>query len=90
MHGVPPISQESGSGSEEKALCLPRVSHRAGAGVGRGVGGELAVELAEQRDPVGEAKLGTGGREGGVLRRRRAVYDKARAGKRLKRTQRSE
>ena len=44
---------------------------------------EFAVELGEQGHAVGEAKLGAGGRERGVLRRRRAVNDEARARKRL-------
>ena len=40
---------------------LPRVANGAGAGIGRGVGGDLAVELCKQRNAVGEAKLGAGG-----------------------------
>ena len=44
---------------------------------------ELAVELGEQRDAVGEAKLGAGRGERGVLRLRGAVDDEARARKRL-------
>src|SRR5215831_14173044 len=51
--------------------------------LGGGVGGELSVEFAEQHDAAGEAKLGAGRGEGGILRRRGAVDDKARAGKRL-------
>src|SRR5262249_38440314 len=39
---------------------LPRISHGAGAGVGRGVGGELAVEFADEHDAVGKPKLGPG------------------------------
>jgi hypothetical protein len=66
----------------------PRVSHGAGAGVGRGVRGELAVELGEQRDAVGEAKLGAGRGERGVLRRRGAVDDEAHARKRLEHSRR--
>ena len=62
---------------------LPRVANGAGAGIGRGVGGELAVELCKQRNAVGEPKLGAGGSQRGVLRRRHAVDDEARAGKRL-------
>src|SRR5262249_13008432 len=61
----------------------PRVSQRAGAGVGRRMRGELAVELAEHGDAVGEAILGAGGGEDGVLRRGGAVDDEARAGERL-------
>src|SRR5215831_11516318 len=64
-------------------LHLPRVSHRAGAGVGRGVRGEFAVELGEQRNAVGEAKLGAGGGQRGIFRRRRAVDDEARTRKGL-------
>jgi hypothetical protein len=45
--------------------------------------GELAVEFGEQHDAVGEAKLCAGGGERGILRRRGAVDDEARAGKRL-------
>ncbi len=41
--------------------------------------GELSVKLGKQRKAVGEAKLGAGGGERGVLRRRRAVDDEARA-----------
>src|SRR5262245_54988611 len=44
---------------------------------------ELAVEFRKQRDAVGEAKLGAGGGERGIFRRRGAVDDEARAGKRL-------
>src|SRR4029453_17373777 len=62
----------------------PRVAHGAGAGIGGGARGELAVELAEEGDAVGEAKLGAGGDERGIPRRRRAVGDEARAGKGLK------
>jgi hypothetical protein len=47
------------------------------------VGGELTVEFGEQHDAVGEAKLGAGGGERGVLRRRCAVDDEAGARKRL-------
>ena len=47
---------------------------------------ELAVELGEKRNAIGEAKLGAGGGERGVLRRHRAVDDEARAGKRLERS----
>ena len=47
------------------------------------MGGELAVELGEQCDTVGEAKLGTGRRKRGVLRGCCAVDDEARAWKRL-------
>jgi len=46
--------------------------------------GELAVELGEQRDAVGDAKLPAGRNERRVLHRERAVDDEARAGKRLK------
>ena len=65
---------------------LPLAAKGAGAGIGRGVGGELAVELCKQRNAVGEPKLGAGGSQRGVLRRRRAVDDEARAGKRLERS----
>src|SRR6516162_6196315 len=65
------------------ALVSPRVSHGAGTGVGRGVRGELAVELGEQRNTIGEAIFGAGRGERGVLRRRRAVDEEARARKRL-------
>ena len=66
-----------------RALISPRISHRAGAGVGGGVRGELAVELGEQRNAVGEAIFRAGGGERGILRRRRAVDDEARTRKRL-------
>ena len=62
---------------------LPPVAERPRAAVGRRVRGELAVELGEQRDPVGEAKLRAGRGERGVLCREGAVDDEARAGKRL-------
>jgi hypothetical protein len=45
--------------------------------------GELAVELGEQRDAVGDAKLRAGGGERGILRQRRAVADEAVPGQRL-------
>ena len=45
---------------------------------------ELAVELGEQHDAIGEAKLGAFRHERGILRRRGAVDDEARAGERLK------
>src|SRR4051812_27846755 len=61
----------------------PRISQRAGAGIGGGARGELAVELREQGDTVGEAIFGAGGDERGVLRGHSAVDDEARAGKRL-------
>ena len=48
------------------------------------MGGELAVELPEQRDTIGETKLGAGGGERGILRRRGTVDDEAGAGERLK------
>src|SRR5262245_34209869 len=70
-------------GFDQKGRCLPRISARAGAGVGRGMARELAVEFRKQRDAVGEAKLGAGGGERGIFRRRGAVDDEARAGKRL-------
>jgi len=66
-----------------RVFSLPRVSHCAGAGVGRGVRGELAVEFRKQHNAVGEAELGAGGGERGILRWRRAVDDEARARKRL-------
>ena len=46
------------------------------------MGGELAVELPEKRNAIRKAKLGAGGGERGIRRRRGAVD--ARAGKRLK------
>ena len=48
------------------------------------MGGELAVELPEKRNAIRKAKLGAGGGERGIRRRRGAVDDEARAGKRLK------
>jgi hypothetical protein len=69
--------------SPRKVRRSPRISQGAGAGVGGGVRGKLAVELGEQHDAVGEAKLGAGGGEGGIFRRRGAVDDGARARKRL-------
>src|SRR5215468_10496355 len=51
----------------------PSISH--GAGAGGGVGGELAVEFGKEQHAVGEAKLGAGGRERGVLCGRRPVDD---------------
>src|SRR5262249_58566272 len=68
-------------GFDQKGRCLPRISGR--AGVGRGMARELAVEFRKQRDAVGEAKLGAGGGERGIFRRRGAVDDEARGGKRL-------
>src|SRR5262249_17211737 len=62
---------------------LPRISHCARAGVGVGARCELAAELAEQRDAVGEAKLSARRSKCGVLHRKRTVDDKARSGKRL-------
>src|SRR5215831_1329493 len=59
-------------------LHLPRISHGAGAGVGGGVACELAVELGEQHDAVDKPIFETGGGEGGILRRRRAVDEEAR------------
>src|SRR5262249_3048903 len=67
---------------------LPRIAHGAGAGVGGGVACELAVEFGEQHDAVGEAKLGAGGGERGILRRRGAVDGEARARKRLEQGER--
>src|SRR5262245_37987770 len=61
----------------------PPVAERAGAGVGGGVRGKFAVELGEQRDAVGEAKLGAGGGQCRVLRRGGAVDDEARPRQRL-------
>src|ERR1700682_6105140 len=57
----------------------PRVTQGAGTGAGRGVRGKLAVDLGEQRHAAREAKLAAGRRERGVLRRRGAVDDEARA-----------
>src|SRR5262245_35973559 len=65
------------SGFDQKGRCLPLISGRAGAGVGRGMARELAVEFRKQRDAVGEAKLGAGRGERGILRRRRAVDSSA-------------
>src|SRR5262249_24419291 len=62
---------------------LPRVSHGAGAGVGGGLRGELAIELADQRDAAGEAIFRAGGGGRGGLLRRRAVDAEARARERL-------
>jgi hypothetical protein len=45
-------------GCKGASRLLPRISHDAGAGVGGGVGSKFAVKLGEQRDAVGEAKLG--------------------------------
>src|SRR5262249_544699 len=64
-------------------LHLPRISHGAGAGVGGGVACELAVELAQQHDAVGEAIFDAGGGERRILRRRRAVDDEGPPRKRL-------
>ena len=47
---------------------------------------KFAVELCKQRNAVGEPKLGADGSQRGVLRRRHAVDDDARAGKRLERS----
>ncbi len=62
---------------------LPRPAHGAGAGISVAVAGELAVELADDGDAVGELELGAGGGERGILRRRGAVDDEARARQRL-------
>src|SRR5262245_3810758 len=43
------------------------ISHGAGADVGGGVGGELAVEFGKKQNAVGEGKPGAGGGERGVL-----------------------
>src|SRR5258708_4436556 len=40
---------------------LPRIADGPGAGVSLRVAGELAVELADERDAVGEAQLGAAG-----------------------------
>ncbi len=64
---------------------LPRIPHRAGAGVGGGVRGKLAVEFCEKRNAIGEAKLGAGGGERGIFCRRCAVDDEARPRKHLER-----
>src|SRR6266849_2336561 len=77
IHG-PPASASS-------AALLPRISHRAGAGVGGGVRGKLAVELGEQYDAVGEAKLDAFRNQRGIFRGRGPVDDEACAGKRLER-----
>jgi hypothetical protein len=55
------------------ALLLPPVAERARAGVDGGVRGKFAIELGEQRDAVGESKLGARGSERGIVRRDRAV-----------------
>src|SRR5438067_755965 len=65
-------------------FALPRIPHRAGAAVGGGVRGKLAVELGEQHDAIGEAKLGALRHERGILRRRGAADDEVRAGEHLK------
>src|SRR5262245_19766990 len=70
-------------GDDKSRLTSPRVSHRPGAGIGGGARRELAVELGEQADPVGEAILRAGGDQRGILRRGGAVDDEARARKRL-------
>ena len=62
---------------------LPAHTQRAGSGIGRGVAGQFAVDLAQDRDAVGEAQLRSGRDEAGIGRRRRAVDDEARAGQRL-------
>jgi len=62
---------------------LPPIAKRARVGVGRGVRGNFAVKLGEQRDAVGEAKLGACGGRCRVLSRGGAVDDEARARKRL-------
>jgi hypothetical protein len=67
------VPQETLSSRFRVSERLPGIAHGAGAGVGRGARGELAVELAEQGDAIGEAKLGAGGDQRGVLRRQRAV-----------------
>src|SRR5262249_40980951 len=53
-------------------LLLPPVSDRASAGVGVGAPRELAVELGEQRDAVGDAKLPAGRNKRRVLHWERA------------------
>ena len=69
----------------EQALraALPPIAERTRPGVRGGVRSELAVELGEERNTVGEAKLGAGRGQRGVFRQRRAVDDEARARKRL-------
>ena len=62
----------------------PSIPDRAGSGIGRRMGGELAVEFPKKRNAIRKAKLGAGGGERGIRRRRGAVDDEARAGKRLK------
>src|SRR6266851_4492397 len=60
--GSPSMSQaapESPTSGRRKDKS-PRVPHCPSAGIGGGVGGKLAVELAQKRDAVGEAKLGAG------------------------------
>jgi hypothetical protein len=66
-------------------IASPRISDGTSAGIGGGAARELAVELAEQCDAVGEAQLGAGRGERGVLRRVRAVDDEACARKGLER-----
>src|SRR5262249_58351923 len=69
--------------SARKVRRSARISHGAGAGVGGGMRGEIAVELREQGEAIGEAILCAGGGERRILRRGSAVDDEARAGKRL-------
>src|SRR5258708_40208169 len=67
--GSPSMSQaapESPTSGRRKDKS-PRVPHCPSAGIGGGVGGKLAVELAQKGDGGGEAKLGAGGIERGVL-----------------------
>src|SRR5262249_54857971 len=62
---------------------LPGITYSAGAAVGDGAAGELAIELGADRESASEAKLGTGRGQRRILRRCRAVDDEARAGQRL-------
>src|SRR5262245_29477100 len=64
-------------GDDKPRLTSPRISHGAGAGIGRGMRRELAVELAEQREAIRQSILRAGGNQRGVLRRYRAVDDEA-------------
>ena len=52
-------------------MAAPHTSQAAAAGARGGVRGELAVELGEERNTVGEPKFGAGRTQRGVLRQRR-------------------
>ena len=61
----------------------PRIPQRSRTGVGLRTLRELAVELGEHRPARGHVQLGADGGKRGISGNRRAVDDKARAGKRL-------